>query len=164
MSNYLYNGIELPALPEWDKVKYPFAYIWAVGWTYPNDYIDYYKLDVCSSPIHYGTVDETLSAYVESGTESAMYNCPQTDGEFKAWEYHSEVVASQTAKVYPFWTNHNVINDTDGSVYFAESNAINAETGEEIDYSPIPVNPAPTLYPTALLMGWQVGNRIRGGA
>ena len=27
MANYLYNGIELPALPEWDKETYPYALI-----------------------------------------------------------------------------------------------------------------------------------------
>ena len=27
MANYLYNGVELPALPEWDKEAYPYAYI-----------------------------------------------------------------------------------------------------------------------------------------
>lgn len=27
MANYLYNGVELPALPEWDKVAYPYATI-----------------------------------------------------------------------------------------------------------------------------------------
>lgn len=27
MPNYLYNGVELPALPEWDKATYPYAVI-----------------------------------------------------------------------------------------------------------------------------------------
>lgn len=161
MGNYLYNGILLPALPDWDKVKYPYAYIWAAGWNAPSDYINHYKLDVCSSPIRYGTVDGTLSAYLETGTESVMYNCPQTDGEFKAWEYYGEVGTSQTAKVYPFWTNHDVISDSDGSVYFAASKAINAETGEEIDYSPIPVSSF-TPDPISMTMGWIVGRRIAG--
>lgn len=121
---YLYNGVRLPPLPEWDREKYLYVYIWAVGWTHPSDYITMYKLDVCSSPIRYGMVDGELSAYLEAGTESAMYNCPKTDGEFKAWEYHSEYVLSKTAKVYPFWTNHDVISDTDGSVYYAASDPV----------------------------------------
>lgn len=164
MAKYLFNDIPLPALPEWDKKKYPYAEIWAAGHTEPNDYITTYKLDVHSSPIRYGMVDGELHAYLEAGTESAMYNCPKTDGDFKAWEYYSDYVLSRTTKVDVLWTNHDVISDIDGSVFFAASKAINAETGEEIDYSPIPVNPAPTLDPTSLLMGWQVGNRIRGGA
>lgn len=27
MPNYLYNGIELPALPAWDKTAYSYAFI-----------------------------------------------------------------------------------------------------------------------------------------
>lgn len=33
MGKYLYNGLELPALPEWDKAAYPYAYIYYVGET-----------------------------------------------------------------------------------------------------------------------------------
>lgn len=44
----------------------------------------------------------------------------------------------------------------------AEEKQTNNEVATASD--PIPVNPAPTLDPTALLMGWQVGNRIRGKA
>lgn len=54
------------------------------------------------------------------------------------------------------WSNTDVyysdsVEEVGGTLYLAASD-------------PIPVNPAPTLDPTALLMGWQVGNRIRGGA
>lgn len=31
MGNYLYNGVELPALPEWDKSVYPYAVITSWG-------------------------------------------------------------------------------------------------------------------------------------
>ena len=33
MGKYLYNGLELPALPEWDTTAYPYAYIYYVGET-----------------------------------------------------------------------------------------------------------------------------------
>lgn len=33
MDKYLYNGLELPALPEWDTTAYPYAYIYYVGET-----------------------------------------------------------------------------------------------------------------------------------
>ena len=40
--NYLYNGVELPALPEWDKAAYPYAYI--------ANYNDVYYLWFQSTP------------------------------------------------------------------------------------------------------------------
>lgn len=71
------------------------------------------------------------------------------------WVSHSGTIGGQLV-----WANYNVyVADNEnygelaGTIYLAASD-------------PIPVNPAPTLDPTALLMCWQVGNRIRqrGGA
>lgn len=44
--NCLYNGVELPALPEWDKGKYPVAYI------YRNTLFGGYVLGVCDSYVY----------------------------------------------------------------------------------------------------------------
>lgn len=46
------------------------------------------------------------------------------------------------------WSSHDILGADGQTVLVAVTD-------------PIPVNPAPTLDPTALLMGWQVGNRIR---
>lgn len=40
MANMLYNGVELPALPEWDKTKYPYAHFGA------RDFNDIYGSDI----------------------------------------------------------------------------------------------------------------------
>lgn len=69
-------------------------------------------------------------------------------------------IRSYSANAVPtiMWSNTDVyyydsVEEVGGTLYLAASD-------------PIPVNPAPTLDPTALLMCWQVGNRIRqrGGA
>ena len=46
MTKYLYNGIELPALPEWDKSKYPYAFI-------ANTANQGYDLYVCSFKVDF---------------------------------------------------------------------------------------------------------------
>lgn len=43
---YLYNGIRLPALPEWDRKKYPYAMVGCYA------YVGTYWLYVLSEPAH----------------------------------------------------------------------------------------------------------------
>lgn len=135
MANYLYNGVELPALPEWDKETYPYAVIW-IAFVTNAIYLDILKeFDFSSAGILHTTKEDSLFALCSGDSWS----------EFKASTSDSQIVGSQIK-----WTNTDILNE-DGSVYLAASD-------------PIPVNPAPTLDPTSLLMGWQVGNRIRGNA
>lgn len=63
MSKYLYNGIELPALPAWDKEKYPYASI-------ADDGSGYYYLDYSAKPT-------IVSAAGNVGWGGAMYMCKQ---------------------------------------------------------------------------------------
>lgn len=140
MANYLYNGVELPALPEWDKSAYPYALILYT----PIFGIAQWTLYVGS---------EIIYRQVTSGYQVGFSTCKTWTTSGKVWsarddnaeETYIVSVGSSSLK----WANFDVLND-DGSVYLAASD-------------PIPVNPAPTLDPTALLMGWQVGNRIRHG-
>lgn len=140
--NYLYNGVELPALPEWDREMYPYAVISDFGLNYPPClYVlsadAYYELNndnlwlTTSAGLQWKVVDGKWSAFGENpgNTISVLINDP-------SWFSNHELI----------WTNFNA--EYNGTLYLAASD-------------PIPVNPAPTLDPTALLMGWQVGNRIR---
>ena len=60
------------------------------------------------------------------------------------------------------WANHEILTE-DGSVFVSASLPINAETGEEIhDYElsePIPVEP---IDPQSYLMGFRVGQLLKG--
>ena len=134
MSNYLYNGVELPDINTvWtDKTTYPYAVLFR--------YVSgAYCLKIATQPITVG---------LEGNAVNPQYTC--RNGE--TWSENSTVTLLGSI----FWANHDVyysdsLEEVGGTLYLAASD-------------PIPVNPAPTLDPTALLMGWQVGNRIRGGA
>ena len=149
MANYLYNGIELPQLPEWDTEIYPYAFITLMC------YAQKYLLTVSTRP-----------GYL-FGKESLYNGMCMTSGRFFQYTYDVDTDSWALTRgddgKYGFelhnenrsltWCNENVVTEDSGEIYFAASD-------------PIPVNPAPTIDPTALLMCWQVGNRIRqrGGA
>lgn len=149
MANYLYNGVELPALPEWDKTVYPYACI-----SYTITHSRFYRIFIGTGPIYRSDTDGSYDfglllqkSYALNSDSTAWAETSITVGEHWIANINNEWNGK-----FPVWTNADIIK-SDGSVYLAASD-------------PIPVNPAPTLDPTALLMCWQVGNRIRqrGGA
>lgn len=141
MANYLYNGIELPELPEWDKEAYPQAMIACYNYSALATRL---YVDKEFRYTHY----DTGRTMISTSANSRVYYL--RDGKWDGPEEISDAgnicFLDETDETID-WTNFDVLNK-DGSVYFAASD-------------PIPVNPAPTLDPTSLLMGWQVGNRIR---
>ena len=137
--NYLYNGVELPALPEWDKEIYPYALIFKATF-------DAYILFLTDVK---GTYANAVVYYDGNRTDCS---CAQGDAD---WSEFSEVlsfvryIASSTRYI---WSNYDILN-SDGSIYLAASD-------------PIPVT-APALDPLSLFMGWKAGNwvaRQRGKA
>lgn len=146
---FSYNGIKCHALPERDEVVYSHAVL-----------VVYDRSNIGK--------DEAVAMFMrsistESDTDypdgviyterlSATATRPRdSTGEFSAFD---ELVLKDDSTFVSLknivWTDTDLYRP-DGTLYLAAS-------------APIPVNPAPTLDPTALLMGWQVGNRIRGGA
>ena len=114
-------------------------------------------------PVLATLIVSTTPLYFDASTNSGSYRAVVAGSAIRyqfdssgEWEYIGETAYEIDEEVCTNfasalgWTNTDILN-TDGTVYLAASD-------------PIPVNPAPTLDPTALLMGWQVGNRIRGGA
>lgn len=154
MPNYLYNGVELPALPEWDKEKYPYAVIFRnsgdkyILWAMPVEGV-YRKDATIAIPKIYDNVvyfaykegDYVRAEIVDDAWESSIetrLNFLQIPLDKLDGSIVSTII----------WTNHDIISNTDGSVYFATS-------------TPVPVV-TNTLDPTALLMGWMVGKRVAG--
>ena len=145
--SYLYNGIELPALPEWDKEKYPYACI-----TYLDQpYMKVGYLFVLSE-INYGYSDTDVWGITTQSTD-LVDSVNATDGvEGLAWELRD--VSTQEA--YQFiavkggliWSNFDILNE-DGTLYLAASD-------------PIPVTAAPAPDPFWMTMGWMVGRMIAG--
>ena len=108
MANYLYNGVELPELPEWDKTTYPYAIICTTN----NGNRTYLK--ATKTPRTYSTNATwllTVKPVLQFLLSDGAWGEPDLDGYY--WENESEDNA--------IWTNYDIINSVDGSVYLAAS-------------------------------------------
>ena len=138
MANWIYNCIELPALPEWDKVAYPYAFI--------SYYSDGYRLFLSSAPFH------------DSGDDDVR---PKTSGELMRYDGHAGASAwtfveqisftgGLIATRSPMWANYDVLYRK-GSVYLAASDPV-AVSGNWI-YNYVEIPPLPewdkVTYPYA---------------
>lgn len=61
IDNCLYNGVELPALPEWDKTAYPYAYLYRFG----------------DSAVAFLTINKV--AYIDTDTSDGGYSMYQLE-------------------------------------------------------------------------------------
>lgn len=152
--NYLYNGVELPALPEWDRVAYPYA-IMVWGGTGGNR-LSHCLLWAFSNPhhlTHYNSIQNKYSIWI-SEDEKCLYSQAKynsKDGIYEPFpamvEYPNETYPYNenglTSK--PDWANYDVL-DNKGTLYLAASD-------------PIPIL-APALDPLSLFMGWKAGNWV----
>lgn len=128
---YLYNGVRLPALPEWDREVYPFAFV-----TWINSSSSATAFLYCSTVPIYKNDETSLFAYVIAKENGSMicYACSTwPDGElYEDWhrfEDGDETVTAetkftvlQTAAIK--WTNFDMLNYSDDSVYLAGSNPV----------------------------------------
>ena len=124
---YLYNGVRLPKLPEWDRETYPYAVIYG---TESNGNL-VYALDVYSTPLRL-TTKSSGSVYlgVNSSGEYwgvSMYGYPWSDEPRNTFENYGGRMISGTdsgSMQYDIvWANSDVLNE-DGSVYLAASDPI----------------------------------------
>lgn len=109
MANYIYNGIKLPALPEWDKETYPYAVIGRVTTNY--------LLRVAKSACY-----RTSAVYIPGPI--MQWTCK--DG---VWSGPSELTASRYTFISSrtYWSNHNIFS-ADGTLYLAASEPIPVPT------------------------------------
>lgn len=147
MTRYRYNGIELPALPEYDK---PYALI-----TRHTD--GSYRLSVINKkPIYSASTTRSPKVYYDCVHFNMNDSCSYTDYALSDGAWVEATTATAIGRVFAFnsvsdssekrelvWSNFDVF-DSDNGIYFAASD-------------PIPV---PTLDPTSMLQGWIVGRRI----
>ena len=125
MSNYLYNGIELPALPEWDKAAYPYAYI-----SYSGTYDAYFLRLVDAPGVHQYYMGQECIYF---GTDANLSNYKFVDG---AWTFYNETTAKYemimvASVIQIVWSNYNILNK-DGTIYLSASDPIPVG-GEPID-------------------------------
>lgn len=136
--NYLYNGVELPALPEWDKEAYPYA---VIAWNYV---MAKYMFMASSAPIlryRYGVDgDAELEGF---SVKAPRIGRLLTDGVWgDAVSLSSNCVMGVKDNTDIIWSNTDLINE-DGSTYLSASD-------------PVPV---PQLNPAALMQGFFGGMR-----
>ena len=105
--SYLYNGVELPALPEWDKTKYPYAVITQhLGGTQ-------YWLKIFSKPV----VDRVGYGKCRQAT------CISTSTAWGDFTEETDFGEDGTTITLIVWTNHDVYL-ADRTLYMAASDPI----------------------------------------
>lgn len=126
MANYLYNGIELPPLPEWDKTTYPYAYIYRImplsRWCY--------KLHLTTEPF-YGTDingDYCIGRHAGDITYKFYEGDAAWDTEPTTYPNDGVVVSLNENLI---WSDFDILN-TDGSVYLAASDPVPVKTEDTV--------------------------------
>lgn len=128
---YLYNGVRLPALPEWDSVKYPYAVISL----YENQDYKCYVMDISANEYiayeKYQTqVGNSLNiitpCMIFSLRDSEGIGTTSADGE---WVLSNDL-SGETEKYFRngkyyslFWANYDV-SGSDGTVYLPASEPV----------------------------------------
>lgn len=140
--NYLYNGVELPALPELtddEKEQYPY---WVIFSRSPH-----YRLFLADKPAIYKLYSGISAVYFEIGTRAIRYSTPiGLDEPWSEMDGNPFVVEDKTYLGADCWTNHDIY-DSDGTLYLAASD-------------PVPVSPV-QLNPAALMQSFFVGEAVK---
>lgn len=143
MGNYLYNGVMLAALPEWDEATYPNAYIMESSLGSGT-----YALHVSASKLHLNASDYGEMMWEIDASPRLIYS-------FDTSTWNESISTSQGAYEIDrlLWTNYDILGDDGETVLFAASDPVPVEEDEPKRIS---------LDPTAMLMGWLVGKRVAG--
>ena len=125
MANMLYNGVELPELPEWDKEAYPYAIVNDVT-AWGIDGVTYAFVVSRDAAIPTSDVGCVFSNNRENPTSvSASYSTYtfllSADGT--TWEGGEANSGSGGTLVTPIWTNIDILN-SGGSVWLAASTPV----------------------------------------
>ena len=117
---YLYNGIRLPALPEWDKVKYPYACIF----NYYHDEFDGSSAYLALLPeiVHYhGTLGDGTPYTAIDQTGMVLYTFAEFAGDTQ-WNYYPDTEYYKSIIPYGdvVWANFDVVDEA-GTKYLSAS-------------------------------------------
>lgn len=143
MANYLFNGVELPALPALD---YPHVVI--VGGMTASFRVRY-SIHMTDKPL----VD-VAGCLCAADVYYTEYGCWEADIEGGVWTLEEEKqfgtynAFSGAANSPKIWSNYDIMSNK-GELVFAASD-------------PIPVTAPEPLDPESMTLGWLVGRRIAG--
>lgn len=120
MAKYLFNGIELPQLPEWDKEKYPYAYIGRGQ----NIFFEYqYTLYLTEKPLVFA-----FGILCNSDMYYTTYNCKEEQISNGVWSIVTEDkhgAISGAAASPSVWSNYDIYEeDSTTVIYLAASDPI----------------------------------------
>lgn len=109
---YLYNGVRLPPLPEWDMEKYPYADIYYSENEYGN-YVLRFKSKPFEKMIGFDALkfDDAATAYYRAENDKWVYNSGSESS--RGMTFYTDFV----------WTNTDLIL-SDGTVIMAASEPI----------------------------------------
>lgn len=120
--NYLYNGIELPALPEWDRETYPCAIICMVDYGWMKQTVLFVTPQI--------EVDNVCVLLPKDNHIAFTY-----DPESLTWgEPFVQTSLGQRLYEDVKWTNTDIYKP-EGTLYLAAS--------DPVPVSPVQINPAP---------------------
>jgi hypothetical protein len=146
-----YNGVELPELPEWDKVSYPYAVI--VYKTEPN-----YSVYFSKTPFYW---DMYVTNWHADGTESIAYDY---DTETETWVYKTtyETYTQFTSSTKLLWSNRDIAKKSDGTLVLSASDPVTTYENADVTINGVgyvgavlPKLPEwdKTAYPYAVIVG-----------
>ena len=120
---YLYNGVRLPKLPEWDKETYPYA---VIDYNHIYDDDPFYELQLYSSMTTTVESGELGSRYYVKVTGSFIWIRSYLNRQPSVWAEpyygnYNSVVMEPTDTWQ--WSNTDILNP-DGSVHFAASEPV----------------------------------------
>lgn len=118
---YLYNGVRLPPLPEWDSSAYPYAYMWHnapytwMGQYYPG----LYALILCTEPL-------SVSPSWDNGlwSEGRIVVGARYDAEEPYTEWETAGIETGTVDRYGFMWSNVTTYKSDGTVFLAASEPV----------------------------------------
>jgi len=147
MANYLYNGVELPKLPEVEGYDHK-----VVVKFHGDGMIRVYfsKLPFTVTEI-LDRSEEYYDEYLCNDAECISYFVyPNNQYTEKEWEYDTTDSTLRVDVYYftPFWSNHDILKE-DGTLFLAAS-------------EPVLVGIAPEIDPLSMTLGWLIGRRIAG--
>lgn len=125
---YSYNGVILPALPEWDREMYPYAvirhskaYSYTVnGVTYSD--VEKYALVVADEPF-YG--EDVADGYGAGCMFSILKTWICRTPELSTWEFGEGINSPGVSRPVPgIWANHDVLDKDSEEVYISASEPI----------------------------------------
>lgn len=122
---YLYNGVRLPPLPDVDRTKYPFVYIWyntafQGGYCVIFSSVTFHRIFV-----HYDILDsDGWQMLANEDGNIIRYFMWLSKGEF-AWELNASesILRDDVQGDDPIWANYNVL-DENGETVLAASEPV----------------------------------------